>query len=82
MSGLYIPTKIRNYSVMDLYLFYLDFFAYNMAIYFGTNDVNVGMDRSRRFQWTTHEGWINLVNGSKDLSYEEKAELLGNITLL
>ena len=56
--------------------------AYNMSIYFATNDVNIGMDRSKSFQWISHEGWINLVNSSKDLSYEEKAELLENMTLI
>ena len=55
--------------------------SYNMSMYFAPNDVNSGMDRSKSFQWTSDEGWRNLVNSSKDLSNEEKTELIGNVAL-
>ena len=51
--------------------------AFNMMVYFIANDINFGNDGTRSFTWISDEGWIQLVNSSKDLSYEEKAELFG-----
>ena len=60
----------------EYWLFMAVKLAFNMMVYFSANDINFGMDRTRSFPWVSHEGWINLVNSSKDLSYEEKVELL------
>ena len=49
--------------------------AMNMVVYFSANDINLGQDRTTSFPWISEEGWIKLVNSSRDLSYEEKAEL-------
>ena len=56
-------------------------FALNMNMYFGSTDINVGMDQTRSFQWITKEGWMNLVNTSKILTNEEKSDLLGTDNL-
>ena len=50
--------------------------AVNMVVYFSANDINLGQDRTTSFPWISEEGWIKLVNSSRDLSYEEKVELL------
>ena len=50
--------------------------ATNFAIYFSSKDINYGMDQTNAFQWTSSEGWINIVNKSIDLTNEEKNDLL------
>ena len=52
--------------------------AFNMATYFATNDINLGMDRTWSFEWITEEGWKNLVKNSTDITDEEKSDILSN----
>ena len=57
-------------------------FAFNVVLYFSSNDVNLGMDATQSHQWISEEGWVNLVNNSNDLTNKEKAELLFQTTLV
>ena len=57
-------------------------FAFNVVLYFSSNDVNLGMDATQSHQWISEEGWVNLVNNSNDLTNEEKAELLFQTNLV
>ena len=56
--------------------------ALNVSAYLASKDINFGMDKTNSFRWKSTEGWIDIVNKSMDLTYEEKAELLANINLL
>ena len=51
-------------------------FAFFITTYFASKDINFGMDGKLSYTWTSNEGWIRLVNNSKVLTNEEKAELL------
>ena len=55
--------------------------ATNLNAYFGFNDINLGMDFTLEFDWTTNKGRIRLIQNSSELSMEEKYTLLSNITL-
>ena len=43
-----------------------------MTAYFATNDINMGMDGTQSFQWTSRKGWINLVNNSNEPTDEDR----------
>ena len=64
---------------------YWYFIAINLGMtmnkYFASIDINLGIDPTRSFQWTTNEGWINLVNTSTGITNEEKAELIAKAIL-
>ena len=63
--------------VLSKYWFFIAIkLALNMTAYFATNDINMGMDGTQSFQWTSREGWINLVNNSNELTVEGKNDLL------
>ena len=51
-------------------------FATNMYMMFGTKDINLGMDSTGEFNWITNNGRIKLINGSIELSDEERTLLL------
>ena len=61
------------------------FLAINLAhifvIYFASTDINFGMDNTMAFDWISNEGWMNLVNGSINLTSKEKDALLGKPNL-
>ena len=52
--------------------------AFHMATYFASNDINLGMDRTWRFEWISEEGWKNLVKNSTDITDEDMSEILSN----
>ena len=65
--------------VLSKYWYFVAFhIADLMTSYIAGADVNLGMDRSRSFQWISDDGWINLVNTSTLLTHEEKFELMAN----
>ena len=43
---------------------------------FATKDINLGMDSTGEFNWITNNGRIKLINGSIELSDEERTLLL------
>ena len=51
-------------------------FTLNMFMFLATKDINVGMDKTGEYNWITTDGRIQMINGSTDLSYEEKFLLL------
>ena len=51
-------------------------YASNILLMFATKDINLGMDTTGEFNWITKDGRIKFINGSTDLSYEEKSLLL------
>lgn len=55
--------------------------ATNLNIYFGFNDINLGMDFTLEFDWTTNEGRIRLIQNSTEISMEERDVLISNITI-
>ena len=68
----------REFSrIMKRYLHLITIkFVFSMYLMFLTKDINLGMDATGDFNWITNEGRIKLINGSTDLSYEEKLLLL------
>ena len=69
------------YRVLRKYWFFMAIkLAFNVATYFQGNDINFGHDNSRRFEWTSNEGWTNLVNRSNDLTDEQKRGLIAQTT--
>ena len=50
-------------------------FAYKMLIMFLIKDINFGIDATGKLDWITNDGRIKLINGSTDLSYQEKSLL-------
>ena len=63
---------------------YWGFIAAIQSLYiinwFTYKDVNIGADETGKNLWITDEGRFSLINNSKDLSFEEKAVLLQNIS--
>ena len=63
---------------------YWGFIAAIQSLYiinwFTYKDVNIGADETGKNLWITDEGRFSLINDSKDLSFEEKAVLLQNIS--
>ena len=51
-----------------------------ICIYFGNNDINLGMDFTGAFDWINDEGRYGIICNSTELSNEEKVILLLNIT--
>ena len=56
--------------------------GYYMSTLFVSLDINFGNDGTGEFQWITHQGWLELVKNSTDLTNYEKIELLGNHTMM
>ena len=64
-------------SIMKRYWhFFAIKYASNILLMFVIKDINLGMDTTGEFNWITNDGRIELINGSTDLSYEEKSVLL------
>ena len=51
-----------------------------IVLNFGINDINFGMDNTGDFQWITDDGRYDLIRNSVELSLDEKAKLLPNMT--
>ena len=49
-----------------------------MIVMFATKDINLGMDSTGEWNWITNDGRVSFINGSTDLSNEEKALLLNS----
>ena len=68
--------------VLDKYWFFMAVkLSFNMATYFATKDINLGMDRTWCFEWISEEGWKILVKNSTDITDEDKSEILSNTFL-
>ena len=52
-----------------------------IAIFLGTNDINFAMDFTGDFLWITDDGRNDLIRNSNEISYDEKAKLIKNMTL-
>ena len=66
-------------NVLSKYWYFMVFFLADlMTNYIASTDINFGVDQTRSFQWISNDGWINLVNTSTILTYEEKVELMTN----
>ena len=50
--------------------------AATSCIYFGSNDINLGIDPTGEWGWISQEGWLQLIHNTTDLLDEEKAILL------
>ena len=51
-------------------------FALKLTLMFATKDINMGMDVTGEWNWITNDGRISMINGSINLSNEEKYMLL------
>ena len=56
--------------------------SYTMAGYFMTNDINLGLDTSGKFEWITPEGRLSLIGNASDLTFDGKFNILINNTLI
>ena len=52
-----------------------------LALHFGYNDINFGLDYTMKFSWITDEGRRKLIQDDPNLSMEEKTLLLLNATV-
>ena len=52
-----------------------------IATFLGTNDINFALDFTGNFQWITDDGRNDLIRNSSELTQDEKAKLLQNMTL-
>ena len=52
--------------------------GYDLMVYFAHNDINLAMDMTTEFSWITDEGRMNFINGSTELTDEEKEDLLSS----
>ena len=69
-------------KVLNKYRYFLAVaLSLNMVMYIANIDINLGMDGTQSYLWTSKEGWIYLVNATKELTVEEKSKLLGQMTL-
>ena len=69
--------------VLGSYWLFMAFhLAVNMCGNFVAIDINLGIDKSSKFNWISDEGRLNLICTSDDLTDEEKAILSGNITFI
>ena len=49
-----------------------------IAMHFGYNDINLGMDYTMNFLWLTDDGRLKLIQDDSDLSVQEKSMLINN----
>ena len=54
--------------------------AITMVGFFGLKDVNSAMDMTLKFEWITSKGRSTFISNATDLSDDEKAILLSNIS--
>ena len=52
----------------------------DLLLYFGLNDINMGLDMTLKFDWITLEGRMKFIYNATDLNDENKAILLSNIS--
>ena len=52
--------------------------GYDLLFYFTRNDINLAMDMTTEFSWITDIGRLNFINGSIELTDEEKENLLSS----
>ena len=50
--------------------------GHDLLFYFGFNDINHAMDMTTEFSWITDEGRMKFINGSTELTKDEKESLL------
>ena len=51
-----------------------------IVFYFGLNDINMGLDMTLKFDWITADGRAKFIYNATDLTDENKAMLLSNIS--
>ena len=68
-------------TICNYWFFMAIFLAADLAVYFGSTDINFGMDETQSFHWVSNDGWIKLINDSYDIAVEEKIQLLSKINL-
>ena len=64
------------------WLFFIIKLGQLLTGYFGTSDINFGMDSSGNFDWITPEGRQILIYNSTDLTNEEKILLMADTNLI
>ena len=64
------------------WLFFIIKLGQLLTGYFGTSDINFGMDSSGKFDWITPEGRQILIYNSTDLTNDEKLMLMTDTTLM
>ena len=50
--------------------------GHDLLFYFAFNDINYAMDKTTEFSWITDEGRMKFINGSTELTKDEKESLL------
>ena len=53
-----------------------------LAMHFGYNDINFGLDYTMKFLWITNEGRLELIQDDVNLSEQEKIMLINNTLLM
>ena len=52
--------------------------GYDLLFYFTRIDINLAMDMTTEFSWITDNGRVKFINGSNELTDEEKENLLSS----
>ena len=52
--------------------------AFDIKVYFGFNDITMGVDMTTKFSWISDDGRNNFINCSTELTEEEKLSLLNH----
>ena len=77
--------KVKSWLIKTVVLFMIDLkcinvlednFCYDLLFYFTFNDINLAMDMTIEFSWITDEGRMKFINGSTELTKDEKESLL------
>ena len=86
----YLIWKFTNVNMVQSFCRVLSKYWFMLAMTLGMSmiklfsgkDINFGSDKSKRYFWASHDGWVELVENSTDLTEVEKFRLLGNTSLI
>ena len=88
LSSLFVLWKFTDINLLQefckalkrLWFLFLIILTNQICIYFGNNDINLGMDFTGTFDWISEEGRFKIICNTSGLSIEEKHSLLFNNT--
>ena len=77
-------SKYGNVNLIQYFLKFLQKYwplvgirlGYDLLVYFTFNDINLAMDLTTEFSWITDEGRMKFINGSTELTNDQKESLL------
>ena len=63
------------------WLFMVIKFSFCMSVYFGSHDINFGIDSRGEFMWITPEGRLKLIRNLTNFTGDDKSMSFENITI-